>query len=220
MRCINSRSFCYLSILANGATSNIDRDEVVENDNSSSSPILSRPQQQAYTYTEICEAGNTDSSGEEDEHTPLIPQKRPQQRTKRRRYTSDSMCEYKMYSLLEEASTPVMADNISCNRHSCSYDNLKEISLYSNNNNQNTVPDSGFINFTLRTEPHKILESFNIQDKASIIKKVKGWDLKYRRPNTPNVSKPMSAFSFLTRHASNSTDILEKVKCWEMKDGM
>lgn len=215
MRCINSRSFCYLSILANGATSNIVRDEVVENDNSSSL-ILSRPRQQADLCTEICEDGNNDSSSEEDEHTPLIPQNRPQHKTKRKRYDTYPFCEN---SLEEEESAPAVSGNSCCNRHSCPYDNVKDISLYSNNNNQNTVPDSGFINFTLRTEPHNILKSFNIQDKASIINQVKEWDLKYRRPNTPNVSKPMSVYNFLTCHASNSPDILEKVKCWEMKDG-
>lgn len=219
LRCINSMSLCYLSILANGATSNTGRNEVLQYDNSSSS--LSRPRQQTDTYTDICEDGSKDSSSEEDEYTPLIPQKRPRYTIEpRRRYKSETICEYEIDFIQREVeSTAATADKICCNRHSYPYDNLKDISLYSYNSDQNNGHGSGFIDFTLRTEPHNILKSFNIQDKSPIIKKVKEWDLKYRWSNTLQVTKPMSAFSFLTCHASNRPDILEQVQCWEMKDG-
>lgn len=180
MRWTNSWSFCYLYILANGATSDIHTDE-------------------------------------ENECTPLIVQERPRHKIKRRRHDTYPFGEI---SLKDKEPAPAVSDNSCCNRHSHPYDNWKEIVLYSYNNNPNTVAGSGFTNFTLRTEPHNILKSFNIQDKAPIIKKVNEWDLKYRRSNTPKVSKPMSAFSFLTCHASDRPDILEKVQSWEMKEGI
>ena len=209
--------FCYLSILASGARSDIRTDTVLEYDISPSPHILSRPRQQADIYTEIREDGSNDSNNEEDECTPLIPQKRPQHKIKRNRHATYPFGEN---SQEEAESAPVVYSNSCCNIHSYPHDNLKEISLLFSNSYQNTVAGSGFINFTLRTEPHNILKSFNIQDKAPIIKKVKEWDLKYRGSNTPKVSKPMSAYSFLPCHASDSPDILKKVQCWEMRDGM
>ncbi|XP_052076475.1 uncharacterized protein LOC127714456 [Mytilus californianus] len=170
------------------------------------------------TYKKHDERNNhCDTEDEEDDETKALipPSGRYPFRRKRTRLFTYPFCEFQGDdSESDENICDIEQDsNLSLSkRYSYPDVSFTKVSAQSN------ILDSGYTDFTSRQEPHKILMSFNVPDKNSVIEKVQTWDCKYNWSEKNIHRSTVSAFNFLATYASGQKSALQKVQRWENKE--
>ncbi|CAC5421510.1 unnamed protein product [Mytilus coruscus] len=186
------------------------------NDNKMCSYRPNQEQGEQGTYKELDEIRNySDTEDDDDDETRPLIQRSGTLRRKRRRLYTYPFCAFQADDSESDGNVcDIDIDtHLSLSKRSSYPDvSFKRVSVESN------ILDSGFTDFTLRQEPHKILLSFKASGINSMIEKVQAWDCKYDWSEKNIKTHTHSAHTFLATYARGQKRALQKVQQWENKE--
>lgn len=206
--------FCLLALHRQSAVQT-EAGQCGSNDRACCSYRPNRDQGEHGKYKELDEIHNnseTDDEGD-DETRPLISKSATLRRQRTRLYTYP-FCGYQADDSESDVNVcDIELDTLSSHSKRSSYPDVsyRRVSVESN------ILEFGFIDFTLRQEPHKIISSFNAPGINSMIEKVQEWDRKYEWSEKNSSTNTHSAHIFLAKYARGQKSALQKVKQWENK---